>query len=336
MLPEVGTNIPVCERAKYPENEHQTIQISFIVPVYNVEKYIRACVLSILALRDIPFEIILVDDGSVDGSMEKIADLIGSDPTITAVRQENRGQATARNRGLDLAKGAYIFFVDSDDMIDANTVQQVFSQRKGNEDIIIGDFCRWDGKTALKDPSLVEHPMHTTGDLMLQRFFLSGFEMVIGRNIYRHSFIKENRLSFLEGVYYEDADWTPRCLALAKEVRYINQPIYLYRNQREGSTMNSPFTLKKYHDLFKVAQTIENFTSTIDDKKTAAVINISAANLLLTALKRAELSQLGIDPNPMLGFYKKLKLPICNNKIMQYVLFFSKRLFFMILERRSM
>src|SRR5690606_24780118 len=118
--------------------------------------------------------------------------------------------------------------------------------------------------------------------------------------------------------------------------RYINLPIYLYRYQREGSTMNSPLSVRKFHDLLKVARTIGDFSPTIRDEKTAAVLNTSASNLLLSALKQAKLSNLGVDPRPVLLFFKNLKLPMGINRIMQYALVFSDRLFFLMLKQRSL
>jgi len=313
----------------------ERVRISFVVPVYNVEEYIRECVLSILALEGISFEIILVDDGSPDKSMKRVADLVSQNPNIKTITQENQGLSGARNKGLGFAKGDYVFFVDSDDKIDAVALQHLFSKIGETEDIIIGDFYKWDGTNLLKEPSLVDHPMRTTGNLLLQRFFLRGFEMAIGRNIYKTSFLKRHRFSFIEGIYYEDVDWTVRCLTMAEEVLYVNQAVYLYRHQRVGSIINSPFSVKKYHDLFRVSHTINTFASNIKDKKTAGVISRAASNLLLTALKHAEMTGLNVDHQPTLTLYKKLKLPLCNNKIMQYILLVSRSLFFTILKRRS-
>src|SRR5690606_31084145 len=90
-----------------------SIQVSFIVPVYNVEKYLRECVLSILELRDISFEIIVIDDGSTDNSLDKISDLIKGISSVKTIIQQNKGQSVARNKGLQLATGDYIIFVDS-------------------------------------------------------------------------------------------------------------------------------------------------------------------------------------------------------------------------------
>lgn len=314
-----------------------SIQISFIVPVYNVEAYLRECILSIFELRDISFEVIVIDDGSTDNSLDKINDLINGNPTVKTVTQQNKGQSVARNRGLQLATGNYIIFVDSDDKLSVSTVRDVLFEMQGDEEIIIGDFYRWDGGcTSRKQPSLADHSIRITGNQLLQRFFLKDFEMVIGRNIYKRSFLKKHELSFLEGVYYEDADWTLRCLTMAREILYIPKAFYYYRNQREGSTMNSPFSVRKYNDLFKVSQSIHQFSLDIDNKGTTNVINRVASNLLLTAVKRAELSGLSVNHKPLLDYYKQLKLPFCNNKIMQYILLVSKKLFLTTLMRRSL
>lgn len=316
----------------------KTVQISFIIPVYNVEKYIRECVLSILELEDISFEVILIDDGSTDKSIEKIADLINENPSMTALRQENRGQSAARNRGLELAKGDYIVFVDSDDKIDASALQRLFLEKQGNEDILIGDLYTWDGNDTFEQdyPSLFDRPTRISGELLFQQFYLESLLVVICRNIYKTSFIRKHRLSFLEGAYYEDHDWAIRCLVLAKDVLYVNQAIYFYRNRREGSTMNSPFSSKKYHDLFKVSQSLQEFASEIENKKTAYVVSLTVAYLLIPALRHAKTANLDVDHGPVLNLYKKLRLPFfCRSSMMQYVLAVSKKLFFKMLEKQS-
>src|SRR5690606_30865442 len=178
------------------KNDMKSVQISFIVPVYNVENYIRECLLSILELENLSFEIILVDDGSTDKSIERIADLADGNSMITILRQENRGQSAARNKGLECAKGEYIFFVDSDDKIDASAVHRVFSERRGSEDMIIGDFYQWDGDTSFiqEYPSLFDHSMHASGEFLFQRCYMKNALVVIWRNIYKRSFIQQHGL----------------------------------------------------------------------------------------------------------------------------------------------
>src|SRR5690606_14293552 len=135
--------------------------------------------------------------------------------------------------------------------------------------------------------------------------------------------------------YYEDHDWSIRCLVQAKEVLYINQVIYSYRGKRAGSTMNSPFTLKKYNDLLTVSRSLVEFSSTCSDKKTVQTIALIVAYFLLPAIKNVRSSGLVADHRPMLSLFRNLDIPFCSAKILQYILFFSKGLFFQILKYKT-
>ena len=101
--------------------EMTTPVLSIIVPVYNVEKYLARCIDSILAQTFTDFELILVDDGSTDNSGEICDEYAGKDPRIIVIHKENGGVSSARNHGLDIARGEYITFVDSDDQIGTYT-----------------------------------------------------------------------------------------------------------------------------------------------------------------------------------------------------------------------
>ena len=100
------------------------LKLSIIVPVYNVEKYIRPCIESIFkqGLDDEDFEVIIVNDGSTDKSMDMIADIIPLHRNITVINQENKSLSVARNNGLAIAKGEYIIMPDSDDLLIENSL----------------------------------------------------------------------------------------------------------------------------------------------------------------------------------------------------------------------
>ena len=108
------------------------IFLSIIVPVYQVEMYIRECLDSILGQSFTDFELILVDDGSFDASPEIIDDYANRDKRIKVIHQQNRGVSKARNAGLDIARGTYVTFVDSDDMINNEMYEQIIRCMKTN------------------------------------------------------------------------------------------------------------------------------------------------------------------------------------------------------------
>ena len=112
------------------------IKVSVIVPVYNVEKYLRECLNFLVNQTLKEIEIICINDGSEDSSLEILNEYASKDSRFVIINQENSGQSVARNKGLDIAKGEYIGFVDSDDWVDLNFFENLYSEAvKNNSDI---------------------------------------------------------------------------------------------------------------------------------------------------------------------------------------------------------
>ena len=121
------------------------MDLSIIVPVYNVEKYIRPCIESIFkqGLDDKDFEVIIVNDGTEDRSMEVIADIINAHQNIQIIEQENHGLSIARNNGLEIAVGKYILFIDSDDMLISQSVPYLLNIALSRRaDLVVADFLK--------------------------------------------------------------------------------------------------------------------------------------------------------------------------------------------------
>ena len=128
--------------------------LSIIVPVYNVKSYLKKCVESIINQTYTNLQIILVDDGSTDGSQDICDEFAQRDSRIVVIHKENGGLSTARNVGMDRAKGAYIAFVDSDDWLEPNMYEALISQLEKHEaDIVACSFyeCKGDEKKAVGD-----------------------------------------------------------------------------------------------------------------------------------------------------------------------------------------
>lgn len=123
--------------------ENSDLQLSVIVPVYNVEKYIRVCMESIFkqGLDEDTFEVIIVNDGTKDRSMEVIQDIIAQHKNITVINQENQGLSMARNNGIAIARGEYLLMPDSDDMLVENSVKPLLEKAlETKADMVIADF----------------------------------------------------------------------------------------------------------------------------------------------------------------------------------------------------
>ncbi len=208
---------------------------SIIVPIYNVEKYLKECVDSILTQTFTDYEIILVDDGSPDNCPLICDEYVKKDTRIRVVHKANGGLSDARNAGLEIATGKYIIFIDSDDFWDdKNALMQL-------NDVIIKhnpDLITWRCKKFLQD----KQEKITIGYDIVEDKKQDFCEMIKSRNMtvsacakaIKSSLFKEHDLTFEKGVYSEDIEWCGRLLLVVKTIVPSNLSFYVYR-QRTGS-----------------------------------------------------------------------------------------------------
>lgn len=212
--------------------------ISIIVPTYNVEKYIRTCIESILAQTYRNVEVIIVNDGSTDQSLAVISDLICSHHNVKVINQKNQGLSVARNTGIDVATGKYITFVDADDKIMPGFVSSLYqiADRTG-ADIVRGSFRDFNGNIP-KDWVPDFNVPTNCGTIVLDQFLSSNISFVVWSSIYRLDFINSNHIRFTPGILLEDGDFTTRAYMLAKLVATSPEPNYAYRI-RQGSILTT-------------------------------------------------------------------------------------------------
>ena len=188
---------------------------SFIVPVYQAEKYLQACVDSILRQTEENFEIILVDDGSPDRSGELCDTLAKHDDRIIAIHKPNGGASSARNCGLKIAKGNYVVFLDSDDYWDDPLgLEKIDVLIDPLTDVIIYHMSPID---------CLEYMV--THDLL---------NMHSSKRMYRKDFLTEHELFFVEGIRTEDVELGLRVANCLPHYKFLNEKLYVYRHH-EGS-----------------------------------------------------------------------------------------------------
>ena len=233
---------------------------SIIIPVYNVENYLRDCMDSVLNQTFQDWEAICVDDGSADRSAIILDEYAGRDGRIKVIKQKNAGTASARNAGLKSAKGDYILFLDSDDWLVPNALQTL-SNHLNEEDILCFSGRRFFESS--KSFNQADHllPRHyKTGieyyneNALLPRDF--AFVCVVLR-VYRRAFLLQNDLFFADDISYEDNLWVPIVLYYAESVSVVPDSLYIYRI-REGSKMQD-VSLKRKVDLLTVANRLAEF-----------------------------------------------------------------------------
>ena len=207
--------------------------ISVIVPVYNVELYVGRCLDSLKAQAgDISTEIIVVDDGSTDES-GRIVDDYSSDPRFRIVHQRNQGFSGARNTGLELARGRYICFVDSDDYVEPTFLQTMYNAaEKEDADIVEAGYYKLfaDGATKQMLHPAVSLHNDTTGTIFQYPGFFWG-------KLFRRELFEHIRLP--EGYWYEDTIVHFLLFRMCKTFVYLQQPLYAYRVNEKGITKSS-------------------------------------------------------------------------------------------------
>lgn len=225
--------------------------VSIIVPIYNVEQYLAECLDSLVnqTLKDI--EIICVNDGSPDNSADIVREYIQADSRIKLIEQENRGLSGARNTGLKVAKGEYVYFMDSDDWLEADAmdicyqvavtkgVDVVFFDAiafKDGVDDDVGDMP--DDYNRALALSEVANKRIRAKKLFMQMINNSTMRSSVWLNFIKRKLLLENRLYFEEGLIHEDELFTPQLYALASTMMYI-PCMFFHRRVRPGSIMTS-------------------------------------------------------------------------------------------------
>jgi len=230
------------------------MKISVIVPVYNVEKYLPRCLDSLInqTLKDI--EIIVINDGSPDNSGDIIEEYKKKDKRIIYIVQENKGLGSTRNKGVSLAKGEYIYFVDSDDFLELDALEKMYNKAKEeNSDIVICSYKNvYDDKQedVFIDKKLIEDTLSNKNNKIFN--FVTAWS-----KLYKTKFLKELDISFSPRVWYEDLSYATKVLVKAKNINYVNEPLYNYYI-RETSIMRSNNILKSL-DLIKAFDDIIDF-----------------------------------------------------------------------------
>ena len=215
------------------------IKVSIIVPVYNVEQYLRKCLDSLIhqTLREI--EIIIVNDCSPDGSQAIIDEYVQKDGRVKIiVHQENLGLGGARNTGIDAAKGKYIAFVDSDDWVELNAYEYLYTlAEKEQVDVIAFSFrsCTEDNTVLSYSHHLLENKWTNTKEI-LQAHFNYQIKTSVCMKLYKTELFNKNHIYFPVHRLYEDLATTIHILAHTQKILQIDQPFYFYRTNTSSIT----------------------------------------------------------------------------------------------------
>ena len=216
--------------------------VSIIVPVYNVEQWLPRCVDSLIAQTYKNLEIILVDDGSADNSGKICDEYAEKDDRIVVIHKDNGGLSSARNAGLEVAKGNYISFVDSDDWVSLLFIENLYVALKENNcEISECNYVKTSGIDCQNDefqPGIVV----ASSEVAVNSVIDDGvFSVIVCNKLYKKSLIT---VSFEEGRLHEDTFWAHQIVANCKQIVKINDCLYYYY-QRENSIMGSSYSEKR-------------------------------------------------------------------------------------------
>ena len=231
------------------------IAVSVIVPVYNVEKYLEECLDSLERQTLENIEVILVNDGSTDGSRQIAQEYMDRDARFRLIDRENGGLSAARNSGIENATGKYLYFLDSDDYLADTALERLF-QRAEENSLDVLQFSAYDFEDS-KDYEIEwniykykgTYPNVYTGIQLLNRVrqYEEGLHPSCCLIFTRRSIIEENRLRFYEGIIHEDNLFHWLLLAVCSRVSIWNEPLYYRRYNRQGSITAAP----QYYHVWK-------------------------------------------------------------------------------------
>jgi glycosyltransferase involved in cell wall biosynthesis len=228
------------------------LKLSIIIPVYNTEEYISKCVNSCVNqnVDNNVYEIIVVNDGSTDNSLNILLDFEKKYKNITVVSQKNKKQGAARNNGLGIAKGEYVWFVDSDDWIEKDAISEILNFLKNRElEIIRIDAVDHGPMGNVPRPcNHIKNHLYARHEALLE----VEFSNCVPFHVFKKSFLQKNGLFFLENIFYEDNEFMIRAFEKVNSFLYFDKCLYNVLIRENSTTRSIDYSRKL--DLIKVIE----------------------------------------------------------------------------------
>ncbi|MCL2046766.1 MAG: glycosyltransferase [Oscillospiraceae bacterium] len=211
--------------------------ISIIIPVYNSESFLSSRLEQLLKNNLENIQIIIINDGSTDKSLEICKQYFDKNPHAIIINQENQGLSAARNTGIDTASGQYIVFLDSDDILITKGFDEIRKHLENDKpDVLMGKYVIMQEKGRRILPKYTFPKIKSADEARLAIYSrIHDSVWYVWRYISRREFLLENELYFVRGIVCEDMEWTPRLLTAAKTITFVDEPFYGYYYKRVGS-----------------------------------------------------------------------------------------------------
>lgn len=269
------------------------IILSVIIPMYNVEEYIKMCLNSLLNQNfkcDDKIEIIVVDDGSIDNSWSIVNEFVKKYHNIVLLKQKNSGQSVARNKAITIAKGKYIFFCDSDDYIDEDSLPKLINICEENN----LDFLKTGWKTIYDEENKIIKNIPPDKLVSLSNessvnFFIKSvsnwYNVVPWNGIYLREFLLSNKLFFPEGIQFEDNTFALKTFFsdYNAKVMQICDTFYNARIRKE-STTSEKITIKKLEDQLENIKLMNEFIDAHVKKNEKKIAKKAVSSLVSTLI----------------------------------------------------
>ena len=294
----------------------ENIKVSVVIPVYNVEKYLEEAMNSIVnqTLREI--EIIAVNDCSTDNSAQLLESFAKKDNRIKIITHEkNKGLSEARNTGIKAVQGEYLYFFDSDDVLELDCLELCYNKSKAeNLDFLFFDavtFYDEDDKSNLKlnyqRTNDLEQKVYTGIEIFEILLKAKRYKDPVWLNFIKTSYLNELNLSFVPGIYHEDILFSLQLYIEATRVSFINRSFF-HRRMRGNSIMGKP-SVKNIDDMMFIVREILKYKKTTKNRRLDSLLRIKIRTTLIYLFKRILKSDI---KTIFTKLPKVMKLFICN------------------------
>lgn len=226
--------------------------VSVVIPMYNVADFIGECLESLLSQTYADFEVLCIDDGSTDDTLERARRIVGGDARFRFFQKSNGGQSSARNYAIGLTRGVYLLFLDADDYYLPHTIRRLVEVALRDDldylDFTAHTFYESERARELNDESYYENRPDIEGVMTGRELFVRYQQLVEYHcspcfHFIKRSLLVDSGLRFKEGIIHEDELFSPQLISLARRASYLNEALY-WRRSREGSTMTTRRGLK--------------------------------------------------------------------------------------------
>ncbi len=299
------------------------IGVSIIVPVYNKERFLRQCLDSLLDQTYRAIEIICVNDGSTDGSLEILQDYAERDNRIVLIDQENKGAGNARNAGIRIARGRYLQFLDADDFFEPVMIENMLKKAEAKDaDIVICNALLYDNETQIKEA----HAWLSAENIEKDPFSAGEVENIfkitqstIWNKLYKRAFIVNNDIWYQEITSNNDTAFSIVTLFLAERITYVDAFYILYRDYNDQSRISSSrekhmnCCVLAYKEVLNQLKTRGKYSSKAKD-----VLNMQMYNSCIYELSFCKKRSEGME------FIKQMAKLMSNPEKMKLLYFYEK------------